>query len=604
VRAASILALLAACSDYEFVGDAGEAGGEAVDDCLEEGPPALTDPGRDEECLNQPPTGTFTPVVEWQWSSNPVHSGYHQVMSTPAIGPLLDTDLDGDVDEHDVPAVVFTTFTGSAYTSAGALVAVSGLDGSTLWSVVEAGGTHPYGSGGVAIGDLEGDGYPDVCVAGMEQAVLCLEGDGSFKWASGPEPGYVGAPAIADMDGDGDAEVVFGRQVLDSDGTLLGLGEYGLGYASFSFPVDLDDDGKMEVVAGNSVYDLRGGLVWTDGLADGIPAVGDFDLDGSPEIVRAGSSLVTLVDAQGTLVWQASVPGGGGGAPTVADYDGDGYPEVGVAGLSYYTLYDTDGSVLWSRATEDDSSSVTGSAVFDFEGDGRAEVVYADEHNLFVYDGRTGAVLLQHDGHASGTLFEYPLVADVDGDGSTEIVVPSNNYAWSGWNGITVIGDQDSSWAPARPVWNQFAYHISNIDADASVPASPAHNWESWNSFRAGGTELGPSHWLADLAGVDAQLCVAECEADRVSFYLSVENSGLLDARDFGVQVQSLAGTVLVDEAVASLAAGTATALGPFTVMRSDWGAESLVLLVDPDGAVAECDETDNRLDLGLWPCD
>lgn len=604
MRLAPLLSLLTACSDYEFVGTQDEAGGEAVDDCLEEGPPTLTDPGLDDECVREQAPGTFTPVVEWQWSSNPVHSGYHQVMSTPAIAPLVDTDSDGDVDEDDIPVVVFTTFTGSAYTSAGALVAVSGLDGSTLWSVTDAGGNSIYSSGGVAIGDLDGDGTPEVCTAGIQQAVVCLNNDGSLKWASGPEPSYVGCPAIADMDGDGLAEVVMGRQILAYDGTLLGLGGYGLGYASMSFPVDLDGDGKMEVVAGNSVYDIRGGLVWTDGLSDGIPAVGDFDLDGVPEIVRAGSSLVTLTDSAGTLIWQTSVPGGGGGAPTVADYDGDGYPEVGVAGLSYYTLYDTDGSVLWSRATEDDSSSVTGSAVFDFEGDGRAEVVYADEHNLFVYDGLTGQVLLQHDGHASGTLYEYPLIADVDGDGSTEIVVASNNYAWSGWNGITVIGDADSSWAPARPVWNQFAYHITNVNSDASIPTSQTNNWETWNSFRAGGTELGPSHWLADLSAVDAALCVAECDADRVSFYLSVQNGGLIDARDVSVQVQTLMGDALVDELVDEVTAGTAQNLGPYTLMRSDWGAESLVLAVDPADAVPECDETDNRLDLGLWPCE
>jgi hypothetical protein len=31
-----------------------------------------------------------------------------------------------------------------------------------------------------------------------------------------------------------------------------------------------------------------------------------------------------------------------------------------------------------------------GSSVFDFNGDGKAEVVYSDEYHLWMYDGSTG----------------------------------------------------------------------------------------------------------------------------------------------------------------------------------------------------------------------
>ena len=57
-------------------------------------------------------------------------------------------------------------------------------------------------------------------------------------------------------------------------------------------------------------------------------------------------------------------------------------------------------------------SAVTGSAVYDFEGDGIADVVYADEVNLYVYSGVDGAVKLLYDGHNSGTLIEYPIVVE------------------------------------------------------------------------------------------------------------------------------------------------------------------------------------------------
>jgi len=38
------------------------------------------------------------------------------------------------------------------------------------------------------------------------------------------------------------------------------------------------------------------------------------------------------------------------------------------------------------------SSNVTGSSVFDFDANGAAEVVYADECFLRMYDGSTGTV--------------------------------------------------------------------------------------------------------------------------------------------------------------------------------------------------------------------
>src|SRR5205085_1648140 len=142
-------------------------------------------------------------------------------------------------------------------------------DGSgTWWSVYDPGGYHIYASGGVAIGDIDADGLPEVCTAGVEAAVVCVDASGGLKWAGGTEISYVGAPAFADVDGDGMSEVVFGRQLLDTDGTLLWTGTGGAGW-SLSFAVDLDADGRMEVVAGNTVYRGNGNLVWTDPTSDG-----------------------------------------------------------------------------------------------------------------------------------------------------------------------------------------------------------------------------------------------------------------------------------------------------------------------------------------------
>jgi hypothetical protein len=218
--------------------------------------------------------------------------------------------------------------------------------------------------------------------------------------------------------------------------------------------------------------------------------------------------------------------------------------------------------VLWADVSQDLSSNVTGSSVFDFEGDGRAEVVYADECYTRVYDGTTGQVVYSRF-RRSCTWYENPIIADVDADFNAEIVVPSNTNCnvvcpaldpifdgvqclddsdcpsttmcgreqpgdtlgrcrctldadCGGDNfvcrdpiagpsaagkvcraenpgggtafGIRVIADQVDRWVNTRPIWNQHAYSVTNIDEAGIVPRTSQwlRNWQQpgLNNFR------------------------------------------------------------------------------------------------------------------------
>ena len=77
------------------------------------------------------------------------------------------------------------------------------------------------------------------------------------------------------------------------------------------------------------------------------------------------------------------------------------------------------------------------------------QVLFADEHSLYVFDGATGTVRFSQSGHASGTIFEFPVIADVDNDGSAEILISSNNFRQgeNGWAGVTIFGHLGSGWA-------------------------------------------------------------------------------------------------------------------------------------------------------------
>ena len=130
--------------------------------------------------------------------------------------------------------------------------------------------------------------------------------------------------------------------------------------------------------------------------------------------------------------------------------------------------------------------------MFDFDGNGKAEVVYADELYMRIYDGTTGDVLLQVC-NTSGTLHEYPLVADVDNDGHADIVVTSNSYSsltcpveMMKTQGVRVFADATNQWVRTRRVWNQHAYHVTNIEEDGTVPAQEVSNWTvpRLNNFR------------------------------------------------------------------------------------------------------------------------
>jgi len=575
--------------------------------CEDAAPGTLPSPTIDASCLVQTGWGLFEPTVEWQWTTNPDQPGYHQIMSTPMVGNLTDDNGDGVIDTADIPDVVFTSFAGSAYSSPGAITAISGDGSGQLWSITQASGYRPYSSSAPAIADIDADGSPDICVASADATVLCLEADGTFKWAAGSTTFVYGAPSVADLDADGLPEVVVVSGIFASDGTERVPVQSGSnGRIGSGVPVDIDGDGQLEVVAGCTAFKLDGTVLWNDGLGDGTGAVGDFDADGLPEFVRSVSGSMVLVDTDGTILWTATIPGSGnGGAPTVADFDGDGAPEVGVAALSYYTVFDTDGTVMWSNPTNDRSSSVTGSSVFDFDRDGADEVVYADQYNLYVYDGATGLIRMDMSGHANGTLYEYPVIADVDAAGSTEIILASNNYAYAGWNGITVIGDLTSTWAPARPIWNQFNYHITNIEDDGSVPVTQQKNWLTWNNFRAGGTSLGPSDWLADLRPGPHDVCVEECWDDRARVWVAVSNQGLLGTGRSEVALTRASDTIpLATATLSALASGEATWAGPFDIERDVWGPGSLSLRVDLVGDIEECDEANNAYDIGGWPCE
>ena len=564
----------------------------------------------DESCQGEAGVGEILSAgIEWQWTESEAFPGFDGVMAAPAIGNLTDDNGDGVIDDFDIPDIVFTAFQDRDYNLEGTLTVLSGDTGEVIWSMLaptEDGYVQFASTGGVAIGDLEGDGLPDICVAGHRVAVICMEASGQFKWAAGEEFSQSGAPSMADMDGDGLAEVILGRQIFTHDGQLQGIGTEGRGSVDVnsvtSFAVDWNGDGFLEVIAGNAIYDRFGATLVEFGVEDGYPAVADMDLDGRPDLVVVSEGNVQVFDNDAEYLWGALIVGeGDGGPPTIADYDGDGWPEVGVAGEGSYTVFDDDSTVLWVNRSTDVSSGHTGSAVFDFEGDGISEVIYADEYVMGVYDGRDGSMRMQFEDHASGTLVEYPIVVDVDNDGVTEIVVVSNDYAREGWSGITVLGNINRAWAPARPIWNQHAFFTTNVDDDGATPYGLLTGKRAMISVRGYGDVALP--WMPDLHPGEPMSCLDDCALGMVKLSIPIENGGMLGAGGFDVRLMRHDGQVVRELGnFRTLQQGQSHVLN-VNVSRDEWGDEELFLRLDGVNMVSECNEENNRYSLGFWPC-
>ena len=87
--------------------------------------------------------------------------------------------------------------------------------------------------------------------------------------------------------------------------------------------------------------------------------------------------------------------------------------------------------------------------------------------------------MIFEEANGSGTLVEYPVVVDADNDGNAEILVGRNTI---GSNctaecegplaGLRMLGDPNDNWVNTRGIWNQYAYHVTNIRDDSSGTGS------------------------------------------------------------------------------------------------------------------------------------
>lgn len=609
-----LLLLLAACQDYDLKGtDTDPVGPDetglpedthsAVDDraCTTLAADAVTVPLSD-TCSYS--IGGFEPIVEWDLPGE-LSSGL----------PVV-ADLNGDGKPEVIIIMWDPWFDGRLRVYHG--------DGSGLvWeNAVDSMG---FGSA-PAVADLDGDGRPEVIsersytgilAMNPEHAVVAYSWDGRLLWESehflDNEFDYATGISVSDMDHDGSPEIVAGRAILNADGSTRAIGMYDSrgapmgsgGFVSegaFSAVADLDLDGEEELITGNTKYDPDGNVLWRDSrVSDGAVAIANLDDDPEGEMVVVNGNTIRAQDTDGTVMWgplvnaQANIfP-----VPAIGDIDADGSPDIIVAGGNTLWALRADGSMMWSHPITD-MTGATGAAIFDFDADGIPEVVYIDEVEMIAFNGADGAVKFHSNEHGSDTMYDYPVIADVDADGHAEILVAHDGYS----TGLSVYGDATNSWAPVRKVWNQHAYSITNINDDLSVPVTAVQNFTLYNSFHSA-LAAPPGETLnAEIQSEILEVCTDDCDMGTLRVLVRIENTGSSDLEP-GVMVSlyartgttnTLLGTATIPDLVASGMTSVGVEIAADAALVA--GADSLLVVADDDGTgtghVPECLEDNN----------
>jgi hypothetical protein len=432
-------------------------------------------------CDSVAPPNSFEPEIQWTWTG-PDGDAYSIV--TPLVANLTDDNGDGAIDLCDTPDIVVVASPNSGW-GPGHIYILDGKTGTQtkrIDTVIDSTVTP-------ALGDIDHDGLPEIVTITDSAQLIAFENDGTVAWGpAGTWSGaYSGAIALADLDHDGNVEIIAGNSVWDDKGTLKWTAPSEQASWNATTVADLDGDGFQEVVLGASAYHHDGTLYWMTNLSPGYPQVANFDSDPEPEVLLTNYNGLSMIEHDGTVRYSDLRPTGSPASgttwlrpATVHDFDGNGTVEYAMSSANYYTLYNADGSIKWS-ATVSDQSGIAAGTAFDFLGDGTAEAMYADEHSLFVFDS-TGHPLLTMP-RTSGTLTEYPVVADIDNDGSAEIVVVSNEYQGASPT-VQVIRDKQDRWIQARRIWNQHTYHVTNVREDGTIPQNEKKSWQLLNTFR------------------------------------------------------------------------------------------------------------------------
>ncbi len=176
--------------------------------------------------------------------------------------------------------------------------------------------------------------------------------------------------------------------------------------------------------------------------------------------------------------------------------------------------------------------------------------------------------------------------------------------------GVRVYRDARDRWASSRTIWNQHAYHVTNVDEDGTIPRSSAvlPNWSDpeLNNFRQNvqgvlGDVPGPDLTVGALLATCGPIDPGTGEGTTVLSALVCNRGAVLN--DAGVEIifRQDGGTTELCRlrTTEPVPPGVCTPVMCTAPVPADGVFEAVV---DPDEIISECIEGDNRA-LGMANC-
>jgi FG-GAP-like repeat len=315
----------------------------------------------------------------------------------------------------------------------------------------------------VAVGDLDLDGLPDLCLAQMDGqlAVRLGLGDGAFADPALHPVGaeYLDQVELVDLDADGHLDALLVAHEYDTPPSVLHV-FHGVG------------DGTLVPQSAWPAQD------WTSGMR-----VVDLQPDGTPDVLLTSDSShttqVLLGDGQGGFLPPTDVASSSRNADA-ADVTGDGLPDVVVGGgLHEVLVLSGDGTgQLLPPVGVSVGVSVAHVALGDLDGDGLADLLVGTSGTMQV---------LTAAGHLDFTPSQWldgvpadPTLADLDEDGDLDAVSVWYDSAWIGLNdgaGVLVYEQRYHASEYAQP-----RAADATGDGDLDLLFAPGQLTEPWGA--------------------------------------------------------------------------------------------------------------------------